>query len=220
MRSSTIIACFTLAFLAATISQASPIVIYNTGVDDSGVPLADNAIDPHWTLSGVGAAAGQGPNAIVATQAGGWPVDVGVWMVDNGTSTWLVPSENTYGPGATDGTAIYTFSTEFTTPGDGQVTFVGVQSADNGVVAFDVDGVPGTFTPVGFNAFADFSITASVTGTSHTLNFAVHNGTGEVNPDGPIGFRAEFTTAEFIPEPASLALLAIGGLALLFRRRW
>ena len=197
MRSLRLVACLAIAVLAATTALADPITIYKTGVDDGGVPLADNAIDPHWLLSGVGAAAGLGPDAIVATEAGGWPVATDVWLVDNATSAWLVPSEDTSGPGATDGTAIYTFSTEFTTPGASQVTFAGIQSADNAGVAFDVDGVPGTFTPVGFNAWADFSITANVTGTSHTLSFAVQNGAGEATPDGPIGFRAEFTTAEY-----------------------
>ena len=197
MRSLRLVACLAITVLAATTALADPITIYNTGVDDGGVPLVDNAIDLHWVLSGVGAAAGEGPDAIVATEAGGWPVAAGVWLGDNSTSAWLVPTEDASGPGATDGTAIYTFSTEFTTPGAAQVTFTGSQSADNGAVAFDVDGVPGTFTPVGFNAWADFSVTANVTGTSHTLSFAVQNGAGEATPDGPIGFRAEFVTAEF-----------------------
>ena len=217
MRSLRLVACLAIAALAVTTAQAEPIEIYNTGVDGNGDPLGDNAIDPHWVLSGVGAAAGQGPDGIVATSAGAFPIPP--WLGDNTTSAWITPADDTSGPGATDGTAIYTFSTQFTTPGDGQVTFVGVQSADNGVVAVDVDGIPGTFDPIGFNLFDDFSIIANVTGTSHTLSFQVHNGTGEPTPDGPIGFRAEFTIAEFIPEPASLALLAVGGLALLLRRR-
>jgi hypothetical protein len=195
MRSLKFVACLAIAVLAATTAQAVPIEIFNTGVDGGGVALADNAIDSHWTLSGVGAAAGQGPDAIVATSAGGFPV--GPWLEDNATSAWITPAEDSNGPGATDGSAIYTFSTEFTTPGNGEITFAGIQSADNGTVAFDVDGIPGTFTPVGFNAWGDFSIFASVTGTSHTLSFQVHNGTGEDNPDGPIGLRAEFTTANF-----------------------
>ena len=217
MRSLKFVACLAIAVLAATTAQAATIEIFNTGVDGSGAPLADNAIDSHWTLSGVGAAAGQGPDAIVATLAGGFPI--GPWLDDNATSAWITPSEDTNGPGATDGTAIYTFSTTFTTPGSGQVTFAGVQSADNGVVGFDVDGIAGNFSPVGFNAWAGFDIVANVTGTSHTLSFQVHNGTGEDNPDGPIGLRVEFESADYVPEPASLALLAISGLALLRRRR-
>ncbi|MBN1854483.1 MAG: hypothetical protein JW829_17255, partial [Pirellulales bacterium] len=189
--------CLVIAVFLSSKTQATVITIYNTGVDDGGVPLADDDIDPHWTLTGVGAAAAMGPDAIVATEAGGWPVGGGIWLGDNGISAWLVPTNDTYGPSRMDGSAIYTFSTEFTTPGTGQLTLRGGQAADNGVVAFDVDGVPGTFTPIGFNVFADFSITTTVTGTSHTLRFSVQNGAGEADGNGPIGFRAEFSMAEF-----------------------
>ena len=217
MRSSRVIACLAIAVLVATTAQATPITVYNTGVDGGGAALADNAVDSHWTLSGTGAADTQGPDAIVATSAGGFPI--GPWMGDSATSAWITPAEDTNGPGATDGTANYLYTTTFTTPGDGQVAFSGQQSADNGVVAFDVDGIAGTYTPVGFNAWASFDILVDVTGTDHTLTFTVHNGTGEANPDGPAGFRAEFNRADYVPEPGALALLAIGGLALLRRRR-
>ena len=195
--------------------------LYNTGVDAAGTPLADNAVDPHWVLSGTGAAEGSGPDAIVAREAGGFPI--GPWLLDaaDPVSAWITPSADTSGPGATDGTAIYNFSTSFTTPIGGTLVITGVQSADNGVVGVNIDGIEGTFTPVGFNAFADFSVTADVTGTDHVLSFLVHNGTGEATPDGPIGLRVRIDSVDFtpIPEPMTLSLLSLGGLVLLRKRR-
>ena len=96
---------------------------------------------------------------------------------------------------------IYQFTTAFTTPIGGTLTISGLQSADNGVLDVQVDGNPGTFTPVGFSAFADFSVTADITGTDHTLDFFVHNGTGGATPDGPMGFRAQITGIDFVPIP-------------------
>ncbi len=213
----TFVACSAALMLVATTVQAGSITVYNSGVDDGGVVLAEDAIDTHWTVSGVGPAEGWGPEVFVATGAGGFPI--GPWLGDSSTSAWISPALDTGGPGATDGSAIYTFSTTFTTPGDGQVSISGNQSADNSVVAVDVDGISGTFDVVGFNMFGAFSVDAAVTGTTHTLNFSVHNGTGEATPDGPIGFRVEFESAEYVPEPTSFALLAMSGLALFWPRQ-
>lgn len=211
-----VVALLACGLLAAP-AMATPITVFNTGVDNSGVPLADNAIDPHYTLSGTGAAAGQGPNAIVTTGAGGFPI--GPWLGDDAISAWITPANNTEGPGATDGTAIYKFLTSFTTPGSGQVTITGLQATDNGLVDVQVDGVSGVFTPTSFSSFASFSVTADVTGTQHTLSFFVQNGQNEGNPNGPIGLRVEVSSATYTPEPATCMLLALGGLAALRRRR-
>ncbi|MBN1816477.1 MAG: PEP-CTERM sorting domain-containing protein [Sedimentisphaerales bacterium] len=208
-------------FASAGLISQTDLGLYNTGVDDSGIPLADNAIDPHWTLSGTGAAEGQGPDAIVTREAGGFPI--GPWLLDaaDPASAWITPAADTNGPGATDGTAIYEFSTGFTTSIGGTLTITGTQSADNGVVGVALDGMAGTFTQVGFNTFADFSVTAEITGTDHVLSFQVVNGAGEANPDGPIGLRVHINTVDFtpIPEPMTLSLLALGGVIIL-RKHW
>jgi hypothetical protein len=196
---------------------ATPITVYNTGVDSAGVPLLDNAIDPHYTLSGVGAAAGQGPDAIVATGSAGFPI--GPWIADDTISAWITPAANTEGPGATDGTAIYQYLTAFTTPASGTVTITGLQATDNGLVDVRIDGVSGVFTPASYDAFKSFSVTADVTGTEHTLSFYVQNGQNEGNPNGPTGVRVEIASASYIPEPGTCLLLAVGGLAALRRRR-
>lgn len=206
---------------SAEVLNQADIGLYNTGVDASGVPLADDAVDPHWTLSGTGVAEGSGPDAIVAREAGGFPI--GPWLLDDADpgSAWITPGTDTNGPGATDGTAIYEFSISFSTPTDGALTIMGFQSADNTVVGVNVDGIDGTFAPVGFNIAGDFAVTADVTGTEHILTFLVVNGAGEANPDGPIGLRVHVASVDFtaIPEPMTLSLLGLGGLVLLRKRR-
>ncbi|MBN1815843.1 MAG: hypothetical protein JW828_00695 [Sedimentisphaerales bacterium] len=184
-------ACVVILILSPLASaefiNQTDIGLYNTGVDASGIPLADDAIDPHWLLSGSGTAEDSGPDAVVTREAGGFPI--GPWLLDDAdpASAWITPAADTNGPGATDGTAIYEFSTVFTTPIGGTLIVTGSQSADNSVVGVSIDGIEGSYAPVGFNTFGDFSITAEITGTEHVLSFLVVNGIGEANPDGPIG---------------------------------
>ncbi len=210
------VTCLAIVLLAATTVQASPIEIFNTGVDDAGVALADNALDTHWTVEWTGAEA-IGPDPVVATSAGGFPI--GPWLGDSATSAWITPSEDTEGPGDTIGARLYIYKTLFTTPGDGPVNFAGIHAADNSVVAFLVDGKPGNFTTASFAVPQPFDISVDVVGTEHSMIFLLQNGAAENPPNGPTGLRVEFTTAEFVPEPTSLALLAFGGLGLLWRRR-
>ena len=189
--------------------------IYNTGVDNAGVPLADNAIDPHWKLAGTGAAAGVGPDALVARGSGGFPI--GPWLgdgVDVG-SAWIVPTVDTNGPGADD--AIYEYSTSFTTPMAGKVTIAGRQSVDNEVTGVLLDGVAGTFTSVGFSDWGPFSVTADVTGTQHELKLLVRN----LAPPGPTGLRVSIGSVDYVPvpEPSSVVLLVSGLAGAVFCRR-
>lgn len=196
--------------------------IYNTGVDDDGIPLAEDAVDPHWTLSGSGVTEGVGPDAYTTTGAGGFPV--GPWLSDAADpgSAWIAPSTDTNAPANPEpgGTSIYEYSQAFTTPMDGTVTIAGLQSGDGSVTDVLIDGISGTFTPVGFNMFGDFSVTAAVTGTDHTLTVLVDNGEGNPNPTG---VRVSVETAGFvpIPEPSTLVLALAGllGLALFGWRR-
>jgi len=197
--------------------------LFNTGVNNNGVSVTDNSIDSHWTLTGQGSASSvTGPNAIVATSAGGFPI--GPWLADSTLSAWITPANDTNGPSFINGSATYLYTTQFSTGEVGNVSLTGQSASDNGIVGFTVDGIAGSFISSGFGTFANFSFDGLLGAGLHTLAFTVQNGVGSPNNNpGPTGLRVQFTSAIFtpIPEPASagLLILAIGGLALRSRRQ-
>lgn len=207
--------------VAAPASLSTPYIVqglFNTGVSNVGVSIADNAVDPHWTLVGSGAASGiTGPNAVAATSAGGFPI--GPWLGDSTLSAWISPGASPFGPGS-NGAALYTYSTTFTTDQAGVLSLIGRAASDNAIVAFTIDGIAGSFISGGFSSFSSFSFNGALSSGLHTVQFIVQNSDAG---DGFTGFRAEFTSAIFtpIPEPASMGLLlfSMSGLALRSRRQ-
>ena len=68
--------------------------LFNTGVDNLKVPLANTSPDLHYTLVAVSPLVG---TPIVATSSMGFPIPP--WLADNASSTWISPATNTYAPG-------------------------------------------------------------------------------------------------------------------------
>lgn len=177
--------------------------LFNTGVNNVGVAVGDNAVDSHWTFNG--------GNSIVATSAGGFPI--GPWVGDSTVSAWTTPAANTQA-----GAGLFTYSTTFSTDVAGVLDLDGRLAVDDTVVGFNIDGISGTFLSNGFGSFSPFSFDGVLGAGLHTVNFVVQNG-----GTGPSGLRIEFTSAIFtpIPEPASLGLIALSfaGLAMRTRRQ-
>jgi hypothetical protein len=193
-------------FANAALSTTAIAGLYNTGVDAGGTPLADDAVDPHWSIF-AGPVTG---NGIVATSAGGFPI--GPWIGDNATSAWVTPANNTEGP---DGA--YTYRTTFNIDGAGAaLRLQGLVATDNSLQGIYLNGnLIGTVSGVDFDSFSTFDVSGFSNSGLNTLDFVVINDT----PPGPTGLRVEFTSAIVeVPEPSSLGLLAIG-IAALFRLR-
>jgi len=195
--------------------------LYNTGVDDSGNPLAEDAVDPHYTLVEPSNIVG---DAYVTTSAGGFPV--GPWLGDNALSTWLTPATNANGPGNGDGSPSYWYETSFDLTGLDESTALiqGKWSSDNNGLDILLNGQSTGFTnPLQFADWSVFTLSADaghpfVAGVN-TLQFVIQNGGGEENPDGPTGVRVEMEGRAFVPEPTSVALAWLGLLGLLSLRR-
>ena len=68
--------------------QAGPIPkLFNTGVDESGVLLAESQMDPHYTMTASADTNFPGPDAF--TLMPGYPV--GPWIEEGPNSRWIAP---------------------------------------------------------------------------------------------------------------------------------
>lgn len=198
------LALLPLTFLTGH-TEAAPITTFNTGVNTFGVPLVDNALDPHYTLIA-------GPTLgapFVATSTGNFPISpAGPWLADNSVSAWIAPSQNTIGAF----NASYTYETTFDLTGFNvsSATFGGQWAEDDfgGQIllnGFDIiTSGYGTYTNItSFTVFSPFTLTSGFLQNVNTLAFVVTNRGG-----GPTGLRVEYAgTANSVPEPASLALV-------------
>ena len=96
-----------LLLVAPGVAWAGPATdygLFNTGVNDLQGVLADNDVDPHYTLIEPSHVLG---DPIVATSAGGFPI--GPWLDDNHLSAWITPSADTNGDGDVDGEPSYVY---------------------------------------------------------------------------------------------------------------
>ena len=84
------VACLLVMGLTLGVSalRATPIAVYNTGVDGSGALLPDGAVDPHYQLISSADPAFPGPNAVVV-QSQAWPIPP--WVANGPNSNWIGP---------------------------------------------------------------------------------------------------------------------------------
>jgi len=195
-----LVAAVAAATLGGGAQAASITSLYNTGVDASGTPAANNATEIHYTQDG-------GPNARVANQSNGYPNDV--WFGDDALSSWIGPKGDSHLDGGYG--EIYDFQTTFSLAGLDAATaaIVGQWAVDDVGLDILLNGVSVHPALVGWNYWSPFSITSGFQAGVNTLDFIVQNG------GGPIGLRVEMTgtTGSAVPEPATWALM-IGGFGL------
>lgn len=191
---------------------AESINLFNTGVDSFGVPLPDNSIDPHYSITFPTAAPG-----IVAAASGGWPIPP--WLGDNTTSAWVTPATDTRGPHD----KVYHYTTTFDLTGmDPSSAFISGQWAgdDGGVGGLSDIILNGNSTlqfPEHFISWTSFSLNSGFISGINTLSFQIKNYGG-----GPTGIRVEMRgKANGVPEAGSaMVLLGISlmGIETLRRR--
>ena len=161
--------------------------LFNTGVDASGRPLAEDAKDTHYVLT-LG-----GTDAFAATAAGRFPIPP--WLGDNTLSAWISPSLTTDGPSSGPSGTSYRYETTFDLTGFNPTTarLAGRWATDNRGADILINGVStGQSNPTEFAAWTPFQITSGFVAGVNRITFVVNNGTAG-SPAGidPTGLRAE-----------------------------
>lgn len=183
---------------------------FGTGLDASGAPLAQDAIDPHYQIVGSSVF---GPAAYA--KLSGAPIDNGAWINDSTASRWLVPDPDFFFPDQPGITDTITYRTTFdlsafSAPGwriDGR------WAADDSGLTIRLNGVvvPGVAVAQA-DQWTDFSITSGILPGLNTLEFTTFSTLS------PTGLRVEMNTSP-VPEPSTWLLMGAGlGLVALRRR--
>jgi PEP-CTERM motif len=201
--------------LAPSAQAVTNIDLYNTGMSTpwySGAPsaIADGVNDPFWTI--VSMPDTSSASAITASANA-------AWLANNTTSKWINDNGN---GGSNSPFGTYVYRTSFNLPVEADLSTVVVvlrMSQDNTFTSLKLNNANTGFNnPATFNGWSSSAVltTGFQTGANN-LDFTFVNASSTNNPQG---LRVEFLTATFgAPEPGTLALLALGSLALLKRRK-
>jgi MYXO-CTERM domain-containing protein len=196
-------------------SAATITGLFNTGVDGSGVVLANGAIDTHYVLT-VNPNSGS-PNAFVVIN-GQYPFPP--WLANSSTSKWIGPIADQGGSMGEPAAGNYTYRLTFVCADSisgtcASTSLSGNWTSDNiGTILFNGGSAGVSGSPdMSLAMFTPFGITGLVAGTN-TLDFVVNNAGSSPTPSG---LRVEVSA---VPEPGTMMLGALGLLAVgLLRRR-
>ena len=196
-----------MAILAAvSVVQAQVTGLFDTGVDDSGNPLAIGEVDQHYVLR-------QAPIGSGFTEAYaivGHPA----WVTPTADSHWIGPTESS----VTDPEGLYIYKLLFdignTVPAYLRVS--GKWATDNSAEIF-LNRVSTGITKgeTGFMDLEPFAIESGFVPGINKLEFVVLNYPGSGNPTGLLVSE----TAHVIPAPGAFALTGIGASLVGWMRR-
>lgn len=226
--------CAGIAVLVSAGSLAAvPIAdLYNTGVDDNYAPLDGGEVDSHWILVSSPDMNYPGPAAYVVDSTSA-PLEPGGWLPNSSESLWIGPRADgghsfphtDDGPGYAAENADYTYQTTFDLTGldPSSAVIEGRWSTDDWGPMILLNGVDtGVTYPfvqgVNWREWSEtFVIDDGFIAGINTLTVIVRNGYFGSGNDNPTGLRLEVCGTAEVPEPASLTLLALGGITILRR---
>jgi hypothetical protein len=192
-------------------ADAGAISLFNTGVDASGVPLAGDSDDPHWTIISGPGITSPAPAIVVSNQS-----PFGLYA-QNSNSRWIWV--NASGDAGTN--SPYTIRETFALTGENPNTAMisGSWGVDNtGMILLNGSTPVGTGslallgnTNNNFESFHGFTITGGFVAGVNTLDFVV---TDAANP-GALNVNSLVGTVSSVPEPAASTLMLVGWIGVL-----
>ncbi len=180
---------------------------FDTGVDNSRVPLADGATDNHYTLV-------KNADAATSTKAfvedgSKWPIVAGPWLANSDLSKWIGPRTDPgmESPlsGPAGGDYVYRLNLDLTGFDPNTVVLSGGWASDNSAELL-VNGLLTGLTEAGFATLANFNVNGVFKAGVNQIDFKVNNGDAT---GGPTGLRVEGLTALGVRAAATIPVLAI-----------
>jgi len=145
--------------------------VFNTGVDDSGVAIADDMVDSHYRISINPDASSSDARVQNSTI---FPIVAGPWVANEEGSKWIGPRLDTVG--AAGGDYAYTVSFDLTGFDPATVRLSGEWSTDNEGRDVLINGVStGSKNLGGFAAYSSFTIVSGFQAGVNQLQFNVNN---------------------------------------------
>jgi hypothetical protein len=203
--------------LFAPASQAIPIgTLYNTGVDNSGVPLpSPNLADPHYSLI-------VSPQASTAVTVDDTTYPFPPWLPNTSTARWIGPAADSFGLGGSN----FVYRTMFNLPPTANLSSVsvsGLWAVDDMGTDILINGNSSGQTTVLSTAFTPFTISSGFVYGINTLDFPIHNLGVAAFGSNPTGLIVDRLSGSYqqVPEPCTASLTVIGLLlsATLARHR-
>lgn len=177
----------------ATISN-----LYNTGVNNAGVALAANVVDPHYTIT----VSPSGPLPAITVTDTAFPFPP--WVANNTGSRWIGPDASSQGPAGT-----YRYRTTFTVPANAILSTVnvnGLWGTDDNSLNIFINGNPTGNVSGGFTTLVPFNVSTGFVFGTNTLVFRLNNA------GGPTGLRVDKVVGiyQVVPESTATALACVG----------
>lgn len=172
------------ATLLPTSSWAEPILVFNTGVNDFGVPLPGGAVDPHWQLTVSADIHYPGPDLFVLLNSA--PVLIGGGTPNTSISKWIGPRadgghlfpRSDCQAGCTEANYHYQATFDLTGLNPAMSVLSGQWSPDDSCVMF-LNGTQVASYPfiqgVSWRVFQPFTVTTGFVPGLNTLTVVVNN---------------------------------------------
>lgn len=157
---------------AVTLIVLEPIPgLYNTGVDDTGMPLEDYATDPHYTIVENPDGATQESFVQDSTL---FPIVSGPWVPNTEASKWIGPRPET--TEAAGGEYVYRLTVNLGDLDPTTAVVFGRWSTDNAGLEILVNGAgTGIANPAQFGDYTAFTLTNVFVSGENTIDFRLRN---------------------------------------------